>query len=187
MEISEKSKMIKGQLYNANDPDLVEDRDRCKINCYEYNHLHPSKRNEKQILLKQLFRKCTSNITIEPNFWCDYGYNIEIGDNFYANHNLIILDGAKVSIGNNVFIGPNCAIYTAGHPTDISLRNQGLEYAYPISIGNNVWIGGGVTILPGINIGDNITIGAGSIVTTDIPSNSIAVGNPCKVIKNNLQ
>lgn len=114
---------------------------------------------------------------------CDYGYNIEIGENFYSNHNLIILDGNKVTFGDNVFIAPNCCFYTAGHPIDYNTRNQGLEYAKPIEVGNNVWIGGNVVVLPGVKIGDNVVIGAGSIVTRDIPSNSVAVGNPCRVIK----
>ena len=109
--------------------------------------------------------------------------NIEIGENFYSNHNLVILDGAKVEIGDNVFIAPNCCITTAGHPINIDERNRGLEYAYPIKIGNNVWIGAGANILPGVTIGDNVTIGAGSVVNKSIPANSIAVGNPCKVIK----
>ena len=116
-------------------------------------------------------------------FWCDYGYNIELGENFYSNHNLVILDAAKVSIGNDVFIGPNCSIYTSGHPLNAVERNEGLEYAKPISIGNNVWIGGNVVILPGVKVGNNVVIGAGSVVTKDILDNCVVVGNPCKVIK----
>ena len=104
---------------------------------------------------------------------CDYGYNIEIGENFYANHNLIILDGNKVKFGDNVFIAPNCGFYTAGHPLDAKRRNEGLEYAKPIEVGNNVWIGGNVVVLPGVKIGDNVVIGAGSIVTKDIPSTKL--------------
>lgn len=124
------------------------------------------------------------NYWIEQPFWCDYGYNIEIGENFYSNHNLTILDGNKVKFGDNVFIGPNCSFYTAGHPLDTQRRNQGLEYAKPIIIGNNVWLGGNVCVLPGVTIGDNVVIGAGSVVTKDIPSNVVAAGNPCKIIKN---
>ena len=149
--------------------------------CYRYNMLNPSKMEEKEQLLKKLFGKVGFNIRIESNFYCDYGYNIYVGDNFYMNHNGVILDAGKVEFGDNVFIGPNCGFYTAGHPIDINLRNKGLEYAKPIKVGNNVWLGGNVVVLPGVTIGDNVTIGAGSIVTKDIPSNSIAYGNPCKV------
>ena len=120
---------------------------------------------------------------IEPNFFCDYGYNIKIGENFYSNHNLVILDPAPVIFGDNVFIGPNCGFYTAEHPLDAERRNQGLEYAKPINVGNNVWFGGGVTVVSGVTIGDNVVIGAGSVVVKNIPSNVVAVGNPCKVIK----
>ena len=118
---------------------------------------------------------------------CDYGYNIEIGENFYSNHNLIILDANKVKFGNNVFIAPNCGFYTAGHPLDYEIRNKGLEYAKPITVGNNVWIGGNVIVLPGVTIGDNVIIGAGSVVTKDIPDNKIAYGNPCRIIRDNDQ
>ena len=122
---------------------------------------------------------------IESNFFCDYGYNISVGENFYANHNLVILDGAKVEFGDNVFVGPNCGFYTAGHPIDIKSRNEGIEYAKPIKVGNNVWFGGNVSVMPGVTIGDNVTIGAGSVVTKDIPSNCVAYGNPCKVKREN--
>ena len=121
--------------------------------------------------------------TITAPFWCDYGYNIRLGKNFYSNHNLVILDGAKVIFGDNVFVGPNCGFYTAGHPIDYERRNKGLEYAYPITVGSNVWFGGGVQVMPGVTIGDNVVIGAGSVVVKDIPSNCVAVGNPCKVIR----
>ena len=137
----------------------------------------------KRIEKRKIVGKIGKNFLIEQPFMCDYGYNIEIGDNFYSNHNLIILDAGKVKIGDNVFIAPNCGIYTAYHPIDIVQRNKGLEYASNVKIGNNVWIGGNVTILPGVTIGDNCTIGAGSVVTKDIPSNSIAYGNPCKVAR----
>ena len=133
---------------------------------------------EKDRIIKSLFAKTGKQIIVEQNFWCDYGYNIFVGENFYMNHNCIILDGAKVEFGDNVFVAPNCGFYTAGHPLDYETRNKGLEYAKPIKIGNNVWIGGNVIVLPGVNIGDNVVIGAGSVVNKDIPSNSMAVGIP---------
>ena len=123
------------------------------------------------------------SFTIVAPFWCDYGYNIEIGENFFANHNTVILDGAKVTFGNNVFVAPNCGFHTAGHPIDAERRNQGLEYAYPITVGDNVWIGAGVQVMPGVTIGSNVVIGGGSVVVKDIPSNVVAVGNPCRVVR----
>lgn len=182
--MTEKDKCKAGELYNANfDKELLEERMICKELCFEYNNLRPSLLDKKNDLLKRLLGSYKNNFFIEQPFYCDYGYNIEIGENFYSNHNLIILDGAKVTIGDNVFIAPNCGIYTAGHPLDIKQRVEGLEYAYPITIGNNVWIGANVTILPGVTIGDNVTIGAGSTVTKDIPNNVLAFGNPAKIIK----
>ena len=151
--------------------------------CFEYNNIKPSDTNKREELIKKLFGKTGKNITVQSNFQCDYGYNIQVGENFYMNHNCVILDGAKVEFGNNVFIAPNCGFYTAGHPIDYKMRNKGLEYAKPIRVGNNVWFGGNVVVLPGVTIGDNVVIGAGSIVNKDIPSNVVAVGNPCKVIK----
>ncbi len=182
--MTEKEKRDKGILYDANnDVELQKEMLLCKDKCYKYNKLKPSKIEKRNKIIKSLFGKTTNNFTILSSFWCDYGYNIEIGDNFFANHNCIILDGAKVKFGNNVFIGPNCGFYTAGHPLDISRRNLGLEYAFPITVGNNVWIGGGVQVMPGVTIGNNVVIGGGSIVTKDIPDNVIAVGNPCKVLR----
>ena len=121
--------------------------------------------------------------TITAPFWCDYGYHITLGENFYANHNLVILDVAKVTFGDHVFVAPNCGFYTAGHPIDFKRRNQGLEYAYPITVGSHVWFGAGVQVMPGVTIGDNVVIGAGSVVTKDIPANVVAVGNPCKILR----
>ncbi len=181
--MTEKEKMIKGELYDANDVALVTERTACKELCYDYNHLRPSATVERGKLIRKLLGGCKESFTIEPSVWFDYGYNISIGEDFYSNHNLVILDGAKVTFGDNVFIAPNCGFYTATHPTDTKERNKGLEFAKPITIGNNVWIGAGVTVLPGVKIGDNCVIGAGSVVVRSIPENSIAVGNPCRVIK----
>ena len=183
--MTEKEKVQKGLMYNPNfDKELTDERNKSKDICYEYNNLKPSELEKRKDVIKKLLGKTEENFLIEQPFVCDYGYNIEIGKNFYANHNLVILDDAKVKFGDNVFIAPNCGIYTAGHPIDIKERNEGIEYARPITVGNNVWIGGNVVILPGVEIGDNVTIGAGSVVTKNIPSNVIAYGNPCRVIKN---
>jgi maltose O-acetyltransferase len=181
--LNEKEKMLSGQIYDATDELLMEEREKVKDLCFEYNQLQPSKIEERKSLIKKLFGKTTENFHIEQPFYCDYGYNIEIGENFYTNVNVVILDCAKVTFGDNVFIAPNCGFYTAGHPFDVEQRNKALEYAYPIKIGNNVWIGAGCSILPGVTIGDNTVIGAGSVVTKDIPANVLAVGNPCKVIR----
>lgn len=180
---SEYKKMISGELYNPNDKKLLSDRENAKNLCFQYNHTNPSDKLNRALIIKKLLGKTGSNFTIEQNFQCDYGYNIEFGDNFYSNHNLVILDPAPVKFGNNVFIGPNCGFYTPEHPIDGKERAKMLEYAKPITVGNDVWIGGGVSVLSGVTIGCNVVIGAGSVVTKDIPSNSVAVGNPCRVIK----
>jgi len=133
---------------------------------------------------KQIIGKTKKDYLIEQPFMCDYGYNIELGENFYANHNLLILDPAKVIFGDNVFIGPNCSFYTAIHPINVEERIKGIECADSITVGDNVWFGGSVTVLPGVHIGSNTVIGAGSVVVKDIPDNVVAVGNPCKPVKN---
>jgi len=182
--MTEKEKMMNGMIYDANyDPQLIAERMECKELCRDYNDLRPKETEKRTSLLRRLLGNTKSNILIEQPFYCDYGYNISVGENFYANFNLVILDGAKVTFGDNVFIAPNCGFYTAKHPEDPTERNKGLEYARPITVGNNVWIGANVNVLPGVSIGDNCTIGAGSIVTKDIPANSVAVGNPCRVIR----
>ncbi|WP_294269733.1 sugar O-acetyltransferase [uncultured Chryseobacterium sp.] len=182
--MTEKEKCAQGLLYNANyDPELIKERMACKDLCLEYNQLKNTDTEGRNKLIKEIIPDSKTNICIEPSFWCDYGYNIRLGENFYANHNLVILDCAEVSFGDNAFIGPNCSFYTAGHPLDAKQRNEGLEYARPIKVGDNVWFGGNVVVLPGVTIGNNAVIGAGSVVTKDIPDHTVAVGNPCKVVK----
>ena len=182
--MTEKEKMAAGLLYDANyDRELVEARTRCKDICHEFNSLYPSEEEKQKGLLKGLLGKTGEEFRVTAPFWCDYGFNIELGENFYVNHSCVILDCAKVTFGDNVFVGPDCGFYTAGHPIDAKQRNQGLEYARPIHVGDNVWIGGGVRVLPGVSIGEGAVIGSGSVVTKDIPPRVIAAGNPCRVIR----
>lgn len=162
---------------------LPEERKAVRVKIREYNMLEPGDKDRRNDLIREILGKTGKELFIEAPFRCDYGYNIEVGENFYANFNLVILDVAKVKIGDNVMMAPNVAIYTAGHPVHPVSRNSGYEYGIPITIGNNVWIGGNVVINPGVNIGDNVIIGAGSVVTKDIPANMIAVGNPCRSVK----
>ncbi|MGN1276403.1 MAG: sugar O-acetyltransferase, partial [Floccifex sp.] len=177
--MNDREKMINGLLYDAfGEESLVKDRTVCKLLCQEYNNIAYDNFEKRTELIKKIVKKTGKKFLIEQPFQCDYGYNIEIGENFYANHNLIILDCAKVKFGNNVFIAPNCAFYTPQHPLDVETRNKGLEYAFPITIGDNVWIGGNVVVLAGVKIGNNSVIGAGSVVTKDIPNDVVAVGNP---------
>ncbi|MBR1931921.1 MAG: sugar O-acetyltransferase [Lachnospiraceae bacterium] len=182
--MTEKEKMLHNLMYDANyDEELLAERTVCKELCFDYNQLRPGQTAEQEAIIRKLFGKTKEAFCITAPFWCDYGYNIEIGENFYSNHNLVILDGAKVTFGDNVFIAPDCGFYTAGHPIDYERRNAGLEYAYPITVGSNVWIGGGVKVMPGVTIGSNVVIGGGSVVVKDIPDNVVAAGNPCRVIR----
>ena len=180
---SEKEKMISGKPYKAFGDELANERQYAKELIFDFNSFRPNEIVNRNEVIKRLLGKIGSSFIIEPPFRCDYGYNIEIGENFYSNYNLIIMDCAKVKIGDNVMIGPNVSVYTAGHPVHFEIRNQGYEYAFPVSIGNNVWIGGNAVINPGVIIGDNSVIGSGSVVTKDIPDNVIAAGNPCKVLR----
>lgn len=180
---SSKEKMIAGEPYQAMGRELFDERQHAKEELHKYNNLAPSKIKERNQILKQLLGKTGKSFFIEPPFRCDYGYNIELGENFYANYNLTILDCAKVSIGVNVMIAPNVSLFTAGHPIHHEPRVAGWEYALPITIGDHVWIGGNTVINPGVSIGNNSVIGSGSVVTKDIPDNVVAVGNPCRVIK----
>ena len=154
-----------------------------KEKCYRYNQLCPNDYAAQRKILAELLGSMGENVIFTPPFWCDYGYNITVGNDFYANHNLIITDGAKVTFGDNVFIAPNCCFTTAEHPLDPDQRKAGLEIAKPITIGNNVWIGAGSTILAGVTIGDNTVIGAGSVVKKSIPGGVVAVGVPCKTLR----
>lgn len=153
-----------------------------KKKCHMLNQMDPTS-DEYKRCLESILGKMGKDTTILPSFWCDYGYNIEVGDYFFANHNLIITDGAKVTFGDYVFIAPNCTFTTANHALDPEMRKEGIEVALPIKVGNNVWIGTGAIILAGVEIGDGSIVGAGSVVTKSIPSNVIAYGNPCKVIR----
>jgi acetyltransferase-like isoleucine patch superfamily enzyme len=180
---SAKELMLNGNPYLSFDKELVMERQNAKALVYEFNCLLPNDMDRRDKIIRTLFGRTGKLFHIEPSFRCDYGYNIEIGENFYANYNCVILDCAKVTIGDNVLFAPNVALYTAGHPIHHVPRNEGWEYAFPITIGNNVWVGGNVVINPGITIGDNCVIGSGSIVTKDIPPGVIAVGNPCKVVR----
>lgn len=182
--MTEKEKMEKQMIYDANnDLELLAERQECKTLCQQYNNLPIQDLEARRSLIKKILGKTGDHIHIEPDFWCDYGRYISVGENFYANHGLVILDAGTVTFGDDVFIGPGCGFHTAGHPIDFRQRNQGLEYAYPIKVGSNVWIGAAVSVMPGVTIGDNVVIGAGSVVVKDIPSDSVAVGNPCRVIR----
>lgn len=181
--MSEKEKMLNGEFYNPLDNELINERVKCKLLCQEYNNIKYDDIEKREKILKQILGKTKEKFFIEQPFICDYGYNIEIGENFYSNHNLVILDCAKVKFGDNVFIAPNCGFYTAEHPLDAETRNKGSEYAKPIIIGNNVWIGGGVQILSGVTVGNNSVVAAGAVVTKNVPDNSVVAGVPAKVIK----
>jgi len=181
--MNQRERMLAGLPYKAWLDGLEEERFACKLKIYDFNNLSPNLNESATLMLKNILGKTGENIWIEAPFHCDYGWNIEVGENFFANYNLTILDVAKVTIGKNVQMAPNVSIYTAGHPIHPDTRNTGYEYGIPISIGDNVWIGGNVVILPGVKIGDNVVIGAGSVVTKDIPDNVIAMGNPCKIVR----
>lgn len=182
--MTEKEKMLAGQVYSAVDPQLLQELQDTRLLVRQYNDLLPSETDKMRELLKRMLGAVGDDeIIINQPFRCDYGKQIRVGRRFFANFNFTVLDEAPVTIGDDCFIGPNVSIYTACHSTDPTERNNREEWADPVFIGNNVWIGGSVTILPGVSIGDNVTIGAGSVVTKDIPDNTIAAGNPCRVIK----
>ena len=180
--MTEKEKMLAGMVYDATDPELLRELAATRERICDYNTLRPSETEKMRAILKELLGGIGDDeIIINQPFRCDYGRQITVGKRFFANFNFTVLDEARVTIGDDCFIGPNVSIYTACHSTDPIVRNTRQEWARPVTIGNNVWIGGSVTILPRVTIGDNVSIGAGSVVVHDIPSNTVAVGNPCKV------
>lgn len=176
-------KMVGGEHYDASHPDLITLLERTRELVWEFNNLRPSRKEEQREILHQLLGSHGERFQINQPFRCDYGRNIFIGEDFFANFNLTILDEAEVRIGSKCFIGPNVSIFTACHPLEAEPRNQIIEWAEPVTIGDNVWICGDVTIAPGVTIGNNVVIGAGSVVVKDIPDNVVAAGNPARVIK----
>lgn len=183
--MSQVDRMLSGKLYSC----LVEDKEREEMHLKkaefldQFNATSYCDFKTREKLARGIFASVGKNFMMNKPFYCDYGCNITIGDNFYANFDCIFLDVAKITIGNHVFLGPRVCIYTAGHPIDKDVRNQELEYGYEVEIGNDVWIGGNTIINPGVTIADNVVIGSGSVVTKDIPSGVVAAGNPCRVIR----
>lgn len=183
MKRTQMQRMLAQELYVSQDPELKKHAFYAKCLLHEFNQSHPQEQEKRQQLLKKLLGKVGTDYYIEPPFYCDYGRNTYIGENFYANTDAIFLDVAKIRIGDNVMFGPRVGLYTAGHPVTPEVRNSYLEFGKEITIGNNVWLGGNVVVCPGVTIGDNCVIGAGSVVTKDIAANCIAVGNPCRVLR----
>jgi len=180
---TEKEKMLSGELYQAGDPELVRDRLNARRLTRLYNQTLENEWEQRTQLLRELFGSTGSQLYIEPAFRCDYGYNIHVGDNFYANFDCVFLDVCDIRIGDNCFIAPGVHIYTATHPLNAGERISGAEYGIPVTIGDNVWIGGRAVINPGVTIGNNVVIASGAIVTKDVPDNVVVGGNPAKVIK----
>lgn len=181
--MNQKERMLAELPYKAWMDGLAEEQMENKKRIYEYNLISPDRTAERDRLLRSILGSAGKGIVVESPFHCDYGYNIEVGDFFFANYNCVILDVGKVKIGNHVQFAPNVSIYTAGHPIHPDSRNSGYEYGIGITIGDNVWIGGNTVVNPGITIGSNVVIDSGSVVTKDIPDGVIAVGNPCRVIR----
>ncbi len=181
--MNQKERMLAGLPYKAWLDGLREERMENKLKIYQYNQQRPDEEEKMEELIRSILGKAGKEVHIEAPFHCDYGTNIEVGDYFYANYNCTILDVGKVIIGDNVMLAPNVSIYTAGHPIHPDSRNSGYEYGIPVTIGNNVWIGGNVIINPGVTIGNDVVIGAGSVVTKDIPDRVVALGNPCRAVR----
>lgn len=182
--MTEKEKMLAGKLYDATDPQLAEERRVTRLLLKQLNDSRDDEVELRNQLIKKLIANSGEGLWIEPPFYCDYGSNISVGDKVFFNFNCVILDVMEVTIGNNVLFAPNVQIYTATHPLDSKQRAKGLEYAKPITIGSDSWIGGGSIVCPGVTIGERTVIGAGSVITKNIPSDVLAAGNPCKIIRN---
>lgn len=180
---TEKQKMIAGEMYDPFVPELIEGRMRARRLTRAFNQSLETDDLKRTELLKELFGSSGKDLFVEPSFRCDYGYNIHVGENFYANFDCVILDACKVQIGKNCAIAPGVHIYTATHPIEPVERVSGVEYGKPVTIGDNAWIGGRAVINPGVTIGDNVVVASGSIVTKDVPDNVVVGGNPAKVIK----
>lgn len=180
---TEKEKMISGELYNAADSELVQDRLHARRLTRLFNQTLESEAKQRKAILKELLGTVGSTVYVEPSFRCDYGYNIHLGENFYANFDCVFLDVSEIRIGDNCLMGPSVHIYTAGHPLNVEERISGAEFGKPVTIGSNVWIGGRVVINPGITIGNNAVIASGSVVTRDVPDNVVVGGNPARIIK----
>jgi maltose O-acetyltransferase len=181
--MTEREKMLAGQLYDPLDPELCRDRQLCRDLCKRLNDSHEDQQVERRRILAQLFGAET-DAWVQPPFFCDYGRNIRLGKKVFFNCNCVVLDVMQVTIGDNVLFGPSVQIYAATHPIEAEIRRQWLEFAKPVSIASDVWVGGGAIICPGVTIGARTVIGAGSVVTRDIPENVLAAGNPCKPIRN---
>ncbi|WP_018143588.1 sugar O-acetyltransferase [Alloscardovia criceti] len=182
-DMNQKQRMLSELPYIADMDGLPEERLACKKKIWEFNNLHPDHLDRMGELLSEILGAGGETAYIEAPFHCDYGTNIEVGKNFFANYNLTILDPGKVTIGDNVMLASNVSIYTAGHPLHPESRNSGYEYGIPVTIGDNVWVGGSVTILPGVTIGDNSVIAGGSVVVKDVPAWTVVAGNPAKIIR----
>ncbi len=181
--MTEKEKMLAGEMYAPNDPELSREREFARLLFQRINTMDETRKSDRVKLCYQLFGSAGKDLYIEPPFFCDYGYNITAGDNVFINYNCCILDVMPVVLGNNVMIAPNVQIYTATHPLEFVARNSGREFAKPITIGNNVWIGGGAIICPGVRIGNGAVIAAGAVVVKDVPENVLVGGNPAKILK----
>jgi maltose O-acetyltransferase len=180
---TEKEKMLNGELYDASDRDLKKERLNARRLTRLFNETPETEKVKKVELLMELFGSTGKHINIEPTFRCDYGYNIHVGENFFANFDCVFLDVCEIRIGDNCLLAPGVHIYTATHPLDVTERISGAEYGIPVTIGNNVWIGGRAVINPGVNIGNNVVVASGAVVTKDVPDNVVVGGNPAKIIK----